>query len=52
MVTMEMLKRKQSLEEELSLCKWMLAIEHRREMRQKIGLYINQVQTELLNFLR
>ncbi len=50
---MEMLiKRKQSLEEEIKICEWMLACEHRREMRNKIRVYLNQVQRELLDFLR
>lgn len=44
--------RKQSLEEEIKLAEWMYAFEHRTEMRQRIRLYLNQVQRELLNLLR
>lgn len=50
---MEMLiKRKQSLEEELSLCKLLLSFEHRIDMRNKIGNYITKIEQELLEFLR
>ena len=53
MVTMEtFVTRKQSLEEEIKICEWMLACEHRREMRNKIRVYLNTVQRELIDFLR
>ena len=47
--TMEMLiKRKQSLEEEIRLLEWLLAYEHRRDMRNKIIVYMNQIKRELI----
>ena len=54
MVTMEQnfINRKQSLEEEISLCELLLSFEHRVDMRQKIGKYLDIVREELLNFLR
>jgi len=53
MVTMEMLiKRKQSLEEEISLCRLLMAYEHRTFMRDKIQKYINQIEKELMQILR
>lgn len=45
---MELEKRKQSLEEEIKLAQFMLSFEHRTEMRNRIRLYLNQVQRELL----
>ena len=53
MITMEsFVTRKQSLEEEISLCEWMLAYEHRKEMRNKIRTYMDQINRELLSVLR
>ena len=52
MVTMDFVTRKQSLEEEISLCELLLKFEHRVEMRQKIGKYLEMVREELLSFLR
>ena len=54
MVTMEQnfMNRKQSLEEEIKLVEWLLAYEHRKEMRGKIRVYLNQVQRDLIDFLR
>ena len=46
---MEFIKRKQSLEEEISLLEWMLASEHQTEMRGKIRKYLNTVQRELID---
>jgi hypothetical protein len=44
--------RKKSLEEEIKLVEWLLACEHRRDMRNKIRIYLNHIQRELLEFLR
>ena len=52
MVTMEMLKRKQSLEEEINLCQVMISFEHRTDMKNKLQKYMDQVERELLDFLR
>jgi hypothetical protein len=42
------IKRKQSLEEEIKLLEWLLACEHRRDMRNKIIVYTNQIKRELI----
>lgn len=44
--------RKKSLEEEITVCRFMLAFEHRTDMRNRIRQYMNTVERELLDFLR
>ena len=44
--------RKQSLEEEISLCHFMLSIENRKDIKAKITGYLGKVEEELLSFLR
>lgn len=46
------INRKKSLEEEIQLLEWLFAFEHRTDMRNKIRVYMNKVQRELLLFLR
>jgi hypothetical protein len=49
---MEFVKRKQSLEEEISLCEFILTHEYRVDMKQRIQAYMDQINGELLSLLR
>ena len=44
--------RKKSLEEEIKVCRFMLAFEHRTDMKNKIQVYLDKVNEELLTLLR
>jgi len=47
--SVDFFNRKKSLEEEIKLVEWLLACEHRRDMRNKIIVYLNQIKRELLD---
>ena len=47
----ELISKKQSLEQEISLLRFLLSIEHRREVRTRIEIYLEQIEREILELL-
>ena len=46
------IKRKQSLEEEIKLLEFILTHEYRIDMKQRIQTYMDQINAELLSLLK